>query len=132
MLDTEKHAGDVDVHGAVEVVQGTVGKKGCGLDAGVVHHHVEPAEAIDASLHRSFPVGLGGDVQAHEVGLVGAKLRRQGLARSVKDVGNDDTGAAGDQGGRHGRGEAAGTAGDENDFSVNLKGIHRIGHPKLV
>jgi len=62
----------------------TVGKEGCGLDAGVVHHHVEPAEAIDASLHRSFPVGLGGDVQAHEVGLVGAKLRRQGLARSVK------------------------------------------------
>src|SRR5439155_2493458 len=40
VLDTEKHAGDVDVHGAVEVVQGTVGKKGCGLDAGVVHHHV--------------------------------------------------------------------------------------------
>ena len=60
--DAEERAADVDVEDALELLRGDILEQEVREDAGVVHEHVEPAEAVDGRVDEPLDVGRRRDV----------------------------------------------------------------------
>src|SRR4029077_12800385 len=97
-----------------------------GADAGVVDQDVERAEALLGERDGELPVGLAGDVEAHEdaLGALGADLRLDGVTVVLQHVTDHDPRALAREQLRLGRAHAARAAADESDLA-------RESHPDL-
>ena len=83
---------------------------GAGLDGGVVHQHVDPAEAVQHGCLQRFEVGGAADV-----GGVGHDPGRGAVEGGAGEVGDADVQAEAGEGGGGGEADAGGAAGDDGD-----------------
>ena len=120
-LRAEEGALQVDRHHLLVLRLGGVEDRRAGLDAGVVDHHVEPAERLDRLVDEPLQVLDLADVGLHADGLV-AELRDlafEVLGRLlVGDVVDDDVGALAGEGEGDGLADAAVAAGDDGDLAL--------------
>lgn len=117
-----KNALEIDVHDPLILVFGRVQDRGAGLDTGVVHQHVQLAEAVDRGLDHLVQVGGLADVGQHAdraaAGLLDA-VDEVGRLVGVHDVVDDQLGAFGGGGGEHDRfSDAAVASGHDHGLAV--------------
>ena len=113
----EEDAVDIHRHALAPAFERDVEQRLDDADAGVVHQHVEAAEAIEDGGDRGLPVGLAGHVEGdeHRLGAGLGQFGRERLAAFPVDIGECDRRAFCRERAGRGLADALGGAGDERD-----------------
>ena len=113
-----EHAFDIDVDHLVPLVHFQRGQRRHRHDTGVVYQHIDAAESLQGGLRQLFHVFTTGDVAGHGHGLAAVLFDVVGqLLQAVKATCTQHQfGALGGQMACGGFAQAAGSAGDDDDF----------------
>lgn len=113
-----EHAEHVDVEQALEGFGVDLQHRAVGGDAGVGHHDVDAAEALDGSIGRGLHRRQVTDVGDHRQDIV-TERGGSGVQRRRVDVGQNQLGAFAVQPAGHLCPDPRSTTGDEDDFPVH-------------
>ena len=120
VLGAEEDAIDVDRHALAPALERHLRQRLDDADAGIVHQHVEAAEAVDDGRDRGLPIGFLGDVEGDEHRLRAAlrQLGRERLASRRVDIGQRDRRAFRRERAGAGLADALRGTGDERDAAL--------------
>ena len=124
-LAGEEHAGEVHAQHALPLRLGVLEERRRVGDAGVGHHHVEPAELAHHALDEGVDLGRVADVEGHRQRLaaVPGDLTRRRFGAGGVDVTQRDRGALGREQLRGRAPDAARAARDRRDLPLEPHGI---------
>ena len=133
VLGAEEDAVDVDRHALAPALQRHLRQRLDDADAGIVHEHVEAAEAVDDCRDRGLPIGFLGDVEGDEHRLRAAcrELGRERLAALLVDIGERDRRAFRRERAGAGLADALRSTGDERD-AASQSSCHPAALPASV
>ena len=130
-LHAANHAGQIDVHGALPLLERNVLEAAGRQNADVVHEQMDLAEALQRGRAQPFEVRFAGDVALE------AERVRTGLADRVRrvqgtrfvEIGHDDAYAAAGQGKGSRSAAAAAAPHHHREGAIESKGRHRQALP---